>query len=233
MLHYSLYENTFSEDDPDDCLARPVDVAVHSIDDLIEAITGPGSILKPTETKAVIDNYWSTIASYIRQGKAYRDEYISTRFSIRGVFESEEDRFDPARHQVQVNVVIKDSITDAVSDIDLQIVDERDITPEIETVYDWGSGTNDEILTPGNVLEITGDYMKIQHNLEEEGVFFVSQDSNTEVKAEQIRDNEPKTLTLRIPESLEAGPWRIEVRNTRYENDQLSTGLFEPVLTVE
>lgn len=233
MLKYSLYDNHFTEDNPDDRLARPVDVTVHTSEDLIEAITGPGSILKPTETEAVIDNYWATIAGYIRRGEAYSDDYISTRFGISGVFEDDEDRFRPARHQVQVNVVLKETITDAAREITLQKVDERKIGPEINTVFDWGSGTNDELLTPGDVLEITGNYLKIQDTLDEEGVFFVSQSGDTEAKAEQIRTNEPKTLTLRIPESLAAGPWRVEVRNTSRNGDALRTGVFEPVLTVE
>ncbi|MDR8394201.1 DUF4469 domain-containing protein [Aliifodinibius sp. S!AR15-10] len=45
--------------------------------------------------------------------------------------------------------------------------------------------------------------------------------TETEAKAEQVRTNEPKTLTLRIPESRTAGSWRIEVRNTAYNSATL------------
>jgi hypothetical protein len=233
MLTYSLYDNHFTEDDPNDRLARPVDVTINTREDLIEEITGPGSILKPTETDAVIDNYWQTIANYIRKGEAYSDDYIRTRFGVSGVFQNEEDEFDPTRHKVLISVLPKDVITEAAADITLRKVDGRAIIPEIDGVYDWGSETNDDLLTPGDVLEITGTNLKIHNNLEDEGVFFVNQSDDTEEAADQIRTNEPKTLTLRIPEGLAAGTYRIEVRNTRHNGDTLRTGIFTPKLTVE
>jgi hypothetical protein len=233
MLEYSLYDNHFTQENQDDRLARPVDVTVNTIEDLVESITGPGSILKPTETEAVIDNYWSTIAEYIRSGEAYSDDYISTRFGISGVFRDDDDQFDPARHAVQVNVLLKDSITDVTEEIALRKVDGRKIGPEIDTVYDWGSETNDDILTPGDVLEISGKHLKSHDNVDQEGVFFVNQSEDSEVEGEQIRTNEPKTLTLRIPEDLAAGTYRIEVRNTSRNGNSLRSGIFEPELTVE
>lgn len=232
MLEYSLYDNHFTANDPDDRLARPVDVTTHSRDDLIDAITGPGSILKPTETDAVIDNYWSTIIDYIRRGEAYSDDYISTRFGISGVFQDDEDQFDEARHKVVVSVLPKDRVTEVAAEISLRKVDGRRIVPEVQTVYDWGSATNDDTITPGDVLEITGTHLKIHNNISDEGVYFVNQSSDTEAEATQIRTNEPKTLTLRIPDSLVAGTYRIEVRNTPRNGNQLRTGIFAPELTV-
>lgn len=74
--------------------------------------------------------------------------------------------------------------------------------------------------------------LKIYHNLEdEEGVFFVNQADGTETRQGELRTNEPKTLTLRIPE-LPAGSYRLEVRNTRYDGKTLRIGVFTPVLTV-
>ena len=234
MLHYSLYNNYFTTDDPEDCLARPVDVPVRTREDLIADITGPGSILKPTESNAVIDDYWGKIADYIRRGEAYSDEYISIRFGITGVFQNEDDQFDPARHAVVVSIVLKDPLTGATTEIRLRKVDGRVIVPEIDHIYDWGSQTTDDRITPGDVLEITGSDLKIHDNIEdEEGIFFVSQTDAAEHRAGQIRTNEPQTLTLRIPDSLAAGTWRLEVRNTSRNSQTLRTGIFTPVLTVE
>lgn len=210
-----------------------MDVSVNSREDLIGKITGPGSILKPTETDAVIDNYWQTITEYIRDGEAYSDDYIRTRFSISGVFQNEVDQFDPERHEVLVSIVLKDSVAEAANNISVQKVNGRNIVPEIERIYDWGSETNDETLTPGDVLEITGNHLKLYDNLEEEGVFFVNQSDGTETNADQIRTNEPKTLTLRIPDGLAACTYRLEVRTTSRTGDTLRTGIFTTELTVE
>lgn len=216
MLNYSLYDNHFTADDAEDCLARPVNVQINSRDNLIREITGPGSILKPTESNAVLDNYWQTIADYIREGQAYSDDYISIRFGISGTFQNEDDRFDPERHAVIVSALLKSAVSNATMDVPLRKVDSQRITPEIDSIFDWGSETNDERLTPGDVLEIKGSNLKIHDNIDgEEGVFFIHQEDGSEFEAEQYRTNEPKTLSLRIPDALTAGTYRIEVRNTR------------------
>lgn len=232
MLRYRLYDNHFTAENSDDCLARPVDVSVKTREELIEAITGPGSILKPTEVNAVIDSYWSAITEYIRRGEGYRDDYIYTRYAIRGVFYGDEDQFDPKRHQVVFSVVPKNSITRGAEDVTLQKVDGQDILPHIENIYDWGSRTNGDILTPDGVLEISGDNLKIYNNLEVEGVFFVSEFNEYEFKSPEIRINEPKRLTLRIPEALTGGTYRLEVRTTPRNGNRLRTGIFAPELTV-
>ncbi len=233
MLHYSLYNNNFTADNPDDRLAQPVDVTMNTREDLIEEITGPGSILKTTETNAVIDNYWQKITDYIRDGEGYTDDYVRTRFGISGVFQNDDDKFDPARHEVLVSIIPKKSVTGVTDEIILRRVDGRDITPEVDSIYDWSSATNNDIITPDGVLEVTGTNLKILSNLEEEGVFFVSQSDDTETEATQVRTNEPKTLTLQIPGNLAAGTYRLEVRNTTYNSNTLRTGVFTPELTVE
>lgn len=234
MLNYSLVDNHFTADDPVDRLARPVDVRMNTRDNLIQDITGPGSILKPTESNAVIDNYWQTITDYIRAGEAYSDDYISIRFGISGVFLDDDDRFDPNRHSLIVSVLPKTSVTGVAEEVPLRKVDGRRIAPEIDSVYDWGSRTSNEILTPGDVLEIEGNHLKIHNNVEgAEGVFFVNQGDDSEFATEEVRTNEPKTLYLRIPDTLTAGTYRIEVRNSRYNSETLRTGLFTPELTVE
>lgn len=232
MLRYRLYDNHFTAENSDDCLARPVDVSVKTREDLIEAITGAGSILKPTEVNAVIDSYWSAITEYIRRGEGYKGDYIYTRYGIRGVFYGNEDQFDPERHQVVVSLVPRNSITGGTDNVTLQKVDRQDILPHIENIYDWGSRTYGEILTPDGVLEIAGDNLKIYNNLEVEGVFFVSEFNDYETRSPEIRINEPKTLTLRIPEDLPVGTCRLEVRTTPRNGNRLRTGIFTPKLTV-
>ncbi|GAA5523249.1 hypothetical protein LQ318_15575 [Aliifodinibius salicampi] len=169
MLRYRLYDNHFTANNRNDCLARPADVSVKTREDLIESITGAGSILKSTEVNAVIDSYWSAIMEYIRRGEGYNGDYIYTLYGIRGVFNGDEDQFDPERHRVVVSVVAKKSVTGVADNVTLQKVDGQDLLPHIEKIYDWGSRTNGDILTPDGVLEVTGDNLKIYNNLEVEG----------------------------------------------------------------
>jgi hypothetical protein len=231
MLNYALYPNELTRDDPNDQMAKPVDIVTNNLEDLIKAITGPGSILKATEVNAVIAAYWQAIADFISKGESYSDQFIKIRFDISGVFQDENDVFSPERHTLVVGVVLKDTVTGVVSEIPTKKVDARTTQPVIESVYDWGSDTSSDQLTPGDVLEITGSSLKIHNNLEEEGIYFVNMADNTETIATRIRTNEPKTLRLRVPE-LAGGTYQLSIRNTRHDGKSLRVGLMAQMLTV-
>ncbi|RJE70536.1 MULTISPECIES: DUF4469 domain-containing protein [Reichenbachiella] len=230
-LQYTLRENKITKDIPDDYVGVPHAVTIHTREEMILAMTGSGSILKPTESNAVIDAYWSQIADWIGEGEGYADEYISVRFSIGGVFVTIDDRFDTARHSLNVITSLKQQMLSRGLDVTLQYIKADDRSPEIESVYDWGSDTENKQITSGQALEIKGEYLKIHDNTEEEGVFFVSQSGGTEIKAERIRINQPQTLSLMAP-TLEAGDYRIEIRNTAYKTKTLRTGITGVVFTV-
>ena len=232
MLDFALYSNEFTPDDPDDQLARPVNVVTRDREELVASATRKGSILKPTEVRAVIDSYWEGIADIVRAGEVYSDQFISTRFDISGVFRDQDDRFDPSRHTLTVTVKVKEAVTSAAAEVALRKVDARTTQPVIKSVYDWGSDTHNATLTPEATLEVQGEQLRMYGNLEEEGVFFVNQANDSEVKAERVRTNEPKTLTLMVPK-LRAGRYRLEVRNTRHDGKTLRIGVFTPVLTVK
>ena len=231
MLKYSLYPNVLTTDDPDDQVARPVEVLTRHLNDLIKEVTGKGSILKSTEVKAVIDAYWEAIHDFITKGEAYSDDYISIRFDISGVFQDKDDQFDAERHKVIVGVKLKKAVSKAVAELSLKKVNAQSNIPVIEETYDWGSDSYNDQITPGDVLEVFGKELKIQDTLAEEGVFLISQTDNTETKVSRVRTNEPSKLTLRVP-SLPAGNYKLEIRNTRYKGKTLRVGILPNTLGV-
>ncbi|GAA5023081.1 hypothetical protein GCM10011506_05680 [Marivirga lumbricoides] len=84
---------------------------------MIKAVTGPGSILKPTESNAVIDAYSAQIANWISEGEGYADEYVSIRFSRGCVFITEDDRFDSSRHSLNVISTLKQQLLNRGMDV--------------------------------------------------------------------------------------------------------------------
>ena len=231
MLKYALYSNELTKDDPDDQVARPIEVTSRNNEHLIQQVTGPGSILKPTELKASIENYWLTIRDYISEGEVYSDEFISTRFDISGVFENIDDTFSPDRHTLVISIKLKPMIANAINDVVLRKADRPKNDPVIIETYDWGSDTQNEKLTPGGTLEIKGNQLKIYDNLPEEGLFFINQASGAETKAERVRTNQARSISVLVP-TLVAGNYRLEVRNTTHSSKSLRTGVFTIPLVV-
>ena len=229
-MKYSLYENRLTTDVDNDFIARPVDFKINSREQLVKDITGPGSILKPTETNASIDAYWNNILNYIRRGEGYRDQYVTVKLEMGGVYITTNDRFDRDRHSLVVNLIPSSILTDASQEVKPEYVKAEPNVPVVDEVYDWMSDSTNTSLTPNGVLMIKGSALKI-HEEPDEGVFFINQSNGAEVKADAPRDNEPQTLRLIVP-ALDPGEYRIEIRNTTRNGQTLRIGLFEPRLTV-
>ncbi len=231
-MDYTLYENKLTADIADDFVARVVNTETKNREDVIAEITGPGSILKKTECNAVIENYWEKIISSVETGAYYRDEHVSVRIDILGTFLGENDRFDAERHQLNITLHPTAKMNAVLPNIPLTYVKPEKIVPKIETVFDWGSASTNQNLTPNDTLEIKGTDLKVYSEYEEQGIYFLNVGDGTETKAETIRTNEPKTLTLRVP-ALTAGTYRIEVRNAFWKGTNLRVGITNFALTVE
>ncbi len=231
MLNYALYPNGLTKDDPDDQIAGPIDIITNDLDALVMKVTRQNSMLKPWEVKGAIEAYWQAIADYIRHGEAYSDNYVSTHFRISGVFQNDDDHFDPKRHTLEVAAKLKPAVSSAVDEVNMKKAGIYKSKPVIDSVYDWGSDSRDSVLTPGDVLEISGELLKIQGNLDEEGIFFTNQGDGRETEGERPRTNEPKTLTLKIP-ALPTGIYCLEVRNSHHDRKTLRVGIFAPTLVV-
>ena len=118
-----------------------------------------------------------------------------------------------------------------MAELTLKKVSAQSNIPVIEEVYDWGSDSQNDQMTPGDVLEIFGKELKVRDTLAEEGVFLINQTDNTETKVTRIRTNDPGKLTLRVP-TLPAGNYKLEIRNTRYQGKTLRTGIFANTLRI-
>jgi hypothetical protein len=224
-LKYILLDNKLTKDIEDDFVASPVDVKVRSYPDLEKDITGPGSILKPTESRAVVQNYWGGIAKILANGDGYRDEYITVKLNMSGSYIGSKDRFDRNRHSIVVSLQPGNLLKEAATKVVPEYVKAAVNVPYIETVYDWGSDTTNQKLTPGATLEIKGQDLKIYDHVDGQGVFFISQANGQETKAIRMRTNEPITLTLMVPQ-LSQGSYRIEIRNTTRQGKDLRVGAY-------
>ncbi|SHK17023.1 protein of unknown function [Reichenbachiella agariperforans] len=230
-LNYSLYENKLTKDVDNDYIARPVNNVIRDRQALIDVITGPGSILKPTETTASIDAYWNTIIGFIEKGENYRDDFITVKFEMGGVYITLDDRFDRDRHSLVVNLVPGSALSKAAAAVRPTYKKTQEVAPNIETVYDWASDSTNELLSSEGIVEISGEDLKLYGTHDEEGIFFINQANGSEVKAEKVRTNLPSELSLQAP-VLEAGEYRMEIRNTTRKGKSLRVGIFAQKFTV-
>ena len=207
-LKYSLTENLLTE--------RPDDYAGiiqggKSIDQsgLIERILRRGTSLTRTDVMAVMNAINETVAEGVENGDTFTLPLMNTSFSISGVFESPLDTFDGNRHKLNVNLTKGVLLRDAEKKVKLEKTNVPAPLPQIQEVKDSVSGTVNERLTAGGVVELRGYNLKIDGDNPSCGLWFVAS-GGQETKAATIIENKPSRILAMIP-ALTAGSYQVKV----------------------
>jgi hypothetical protein len=230
-INYVLHPNLITPD-PDDCRAIVVNRTSYSIDDVVKQITGEGSILKGTECYAVIDAFLSRLGLNLADGIGFNSEYLTVSTEISGVFINDKDKFDTARHLVYPNLKPGKAWKESLSNAKLERVTSEENKPRPETIIDMKSKSYDLTLTPGGMAELQGQMLKIDETAADEGIFIISGNGGAETRISYLYMNYPKSLQFEIPEGLNAGTYKIQVRNRAHKGKILKAGALEYSLTV-
>lgn len=233
MLEISLIDNKLTVDDDQDCVAMVQNRKYKSVDDIIEQLTGEGSILKPTECEAVITGVLRTITKNLAQGYGFQSDFFSLAPSVSGVFVNDKDRYDASRHQVELNLRLGTPVKEALSQVKVAVVPHSVPVPVIKEVFDQKSKTTNDQLTPGHTLEISGERLKIMDEADaSQGVFLVSTQRAEEVKVPYLYHNTAKKIHAELPDTLKKGTYQLEIRTTVNNAKEVRTGVASSILIV-
>lgn len=234
MLKYSLVDNPLT-DDPNDCRAQVQEYRRKRIEDIVTQLTVAGSILKDTECIAVINGFLKTLAHNLSEGVGFDSDYLTLTHSVAGVFADKNDRFDPNRHQVKLNLRTGEPMKTALQQVKVEKVDATLSVPEISAVYDWNSRTTNQQLTAGGSVDISGRWLKVTNPEDTtQGVFLVNTKKDEKIRITYLHQNTRKKLQLSLPSTLRSGQeYRVEVSTIINETQEVRTGMSNFVLTVQ
>jgi len=217
MLKYSLTRNLLTGN-ADDYTAKTQSLGSYDKEAIITNMLWRGSLLTRTDIVAVLNGFEESIANIIYDGGTVNTPLFNTSFSISGKFEGGVDNFDHRRHKVNVNLNKGILIRNA----EAKVIPEKTgaIAPQLQIleVKDSVSGKVNERLTPGGVLQVWGNNIKIAGDHPDCGVYFVHESGDT-VKAQVIAQNKPSSLIIAIP-SLNASTYTIKLV-TQFTNGHL------------
>jgi len=217
MLKYSLTRNLLT-DSADDYTAKTQSLGSYDKEAIITNMLRRGSLLTRTDIVAVLNGFEESIADIIHDGGTVNTPLFNTSFSISGKFEGGVDNFDRKRHKVNVNlnkgILIRNAEAKVIPEKTGAIANRLQILEVVDSV----SGKMNEQLTPGGVLKIWGDNIKIIGDNPDCGLYFVPESGET-VKAQVIAQNKPLSLIIAIP-SLNAGTYTIKLV-TQFTNGHL------------
>lgn len=232
-LSYTLLDNPLTERTDDFRAAITADTVV-DIEFLVKFLAQRGNI-SGTQSLAVINELGEALKYFMENGYSIRLPFMQIHYSLSGVFESAADTYDPARHHL--NAVV--SLGKDLRKVDLTRVPlvkhQASVNQAvISQVLDVGSQKFDSILTPGNMLQVTGNLIKIDGDVPQVGIYFINQETQEETKITFIATNTPKNLILLLP-SLSAGEYKLHLI-TQYSGSTMlknaKTIFFDKTLTV-
>ena len=230
-MQYILRKNHMREESA--YFAQVVNRVTYDYDRLVEEVTREGSILKDTETAAVMAELFKQLARLIRQGIAFRSPYLTLVPTIRGSFEHEDDEFDPLRHKVEVNVSVGQIIEEAAKQVQLTKAEEFLRTPLLKNFLDNNTERINSTLSAGHIHELGGKRLKID-DIEDpaQGVFLIRTDNNAETRISWLRENSSRRLAFKVPADLAPGDYFLEVRNNFGKTEEtIRKGRFQYTLT--
>ena len=235
-IRVNLYEN-FLTDNANDYSAKVISERTLNVKEICQTAIKRGGA--PSTAEAMEHNvtlFLKEMAYQLMDGYAVNTGYFTANAQVRGVFNDVKENFDPQKHSILFRFNQGDLLRKEIPNVTVQVMGMGDSGILISHVIDAKTGSVNDLLTPNRNLKIKGGKLKIAGDSEENGIYFVNQNSQERIKIEasDIVVNNPSELIIIIP-NLPAGTYRLEV-TTQYAVSSLlkepRTVVFDKILTI-
>lgn len=227
MLQYFLVLNKMTPD-PLDCRAQPVTKGSKNEEDVIDYMIDRGSTVTKGEAKANLEEFCSAVIYLLKEGYSINTPLFKITPSIGGVFTDENDVFDAARHQVNINLNPGDRLAVVPQLIKVKKIEATSALPFPKDLVDMASASLNSTLTPGGTAKLTGKRMKINPEVPEHGIYLVN--GTQTIKVETLVTNHTSEVVFILPATIPAGAYTLEVRGE--VNKSLRVGKLADTLQV-
>ncbi|WP_321281010.1 DNA-binding domain-containing protein [Marinifilum fragile] len=221
-LRYGLGLNHLTEA-PNDYTAVVTDSTNINVTKIMERMIGKGSTVTKAEGLSVIEEFEYAVVEEVKNGNIVSTDLFRISPSISGVFEDENDSFDPSRHSINLNISPGPRLQEIISKIELKKVALSSAEPVIEKFVDLKTKVENESFTPGQIASIKGSLLKFNEEDNNQGVFFIAVDG-TETRVTEFVKNKPSELMFFVPDGLTIGNFQLEVRNTPHKLKTIKKG---------
>jgi hypothetical protein len=232
-----LYDNLLTQDNPNDYIARVNAERSLSISDICEsAVLRGGSDISAASMEHAVNLFLKEMGYQLCDGFSVNTGWFTAGVHIRGVFDSPGETFDPRKQTLLFEFHQGSTLRKELEQVSVDILGLAETGAVITQVTDLKTGSINDLLTPDRNLKIAGYKIKVVGTHDNDGVFFISQDSGerTRVDWSDIAVNNPSEVIVVTP-SLAAGTYQVEI-TTQYAVGvtlkEPRTALFDKILTV-
>ena len=233
-----LYDNSLT-DNPNDFSARVSSERSLSIGDICSsAVTRGGADVSAASMKHAVELFLKEMSYRLCDGFSVNTGYFTASPSIRGVFNSSIEGFNPQKHSILFQFNQGETLRSELSTVTVEILGVAESGTFIAQVTDVKSGTVNDLLTPDRNLKIAGSKIKIAGEIPgETGISFINQSTQDVIKVPEsdIVTNNPSEVIIIIPELI-AGEYKLQIV-TQYTGSakllkEPRTVVFDKVLIV-
>ena len=232
-----LYDNLLT-DNPNDFSARVSSERSLSIGDICNsAVIRGGADISAASMKHAVELFLKEMGYQLCDGFSVNTGYFTASASIRGVFNSPTENFDPNKHSILFQFNQGEMLRNELSGIKVEILGTAESGAFIGQVLDIKSGSVNDLLTIDRNLKISGAKLKIAGDNPETGIYFVNQATQQRIKVEEsdIVNNNPSEIMIITP-ALKPGSYKLEISTQHSGSVKLLKEprimLFDKVLTV-
>ena len=236
-----LYDNLLTPD-PNDFYLRIKPEASLGVKDIsLSASKRGGADISPDAMTHAVNLWLKELAYRACDGFAINTGWFTVQPSVKGVFNSPNERFNAAKHSVAFDFKQGSLMRKEIAGVQIDILGVASTGLSIGQVTDVRTGSVNDLLTPGRNLRITGSRLRIAGENTANGVYFVCFETGVRTKVDEadIATNNPSELMIIIPQ-LPEGTYSLEV-TTQFgsggSGGQLlkepRTTTFDRILTVE
>jgi hypothetical protein len=218
-----LYDNLLTEN-PDDFTARVQSEKSLGIADVCKtAVSRGGADISAKAMEHAVRLFLAEMAYRLQDGFSVNTGYFNVAPRIIGVFNSQSERFDRAKHRLSFDFKQGGLIRKGLENIEVQITGVAKQGNIIARFYDVASETENEFVTNGGQFVIEGAKIKIAGDDPECGLYFVSQTDTSKtakLSARQLAVNNPSKLVGAFHPNFEVSDgeeWKVLVK-TQFGN---------------
>ena len=231
-----LYDNLLT-DNPNDFSARVSSERSLSIGDICKsAVTRGGADVSEASMKHAVELFLKEMSYRLCDGFSVNTGWFTANPSIRGVFDSPGEKFNPEKHSVLFRFNQGELLRNELASVTVDILGVAESGAFIAQVTDMKTGSVNDLLTPNRNLKISGSKLKIAGSHAGVGVYFIDEatQARTKVDTTDVVTNNPGELMIVIP-PLAAGSYKLEIV-TQYAVGALlkepRTALLDKTLTI-
>jgi len=211
MLDYFLKTNKLKGEDGRFC-AQVVNTRSYTFEDIAQHLIKHNTGLSSSVIYGLWEGIKGAVEEFIAEGGAINTELFQVHASIRGVFNGLDDGFDGSRHRIHLNLRPGALLRDIPDKLKVKKLNTTGKSI-ILSVTDVKTGSVNDCLTPGKIMRICGNHVKIAGYEPVCGIYFIPEKSSgktVKIESSEVVVNRPSQILAIVPK-LGKGSWTLRL----------------------